>query len=248
MPSRKKAKGKARRAAKEAKAAEEKEEEMVALTSYDGGSLETQMQRLTLTIDDLFTGKWRELGGLSKLLVDGLQCHHGLELLERHCEEFVEAFHDGYNSCCDAGENDIGSCFEAGFAATKAGGRFADIWKNVAMLRKATSIYVTLGTQFIIDGNEDSAREFASIVCYFELQISNKMNNKRFINIQENAELHCADINTLVNYFRRRIPCNCLDKKYKEVRSIIKIGLCASPECSHPGRKVERKKMLTCTG
>ena len=166
MPSRKKAKGKARRAAKEAKAAEVEVKETVAVTSYDGGSLETQMQRLTLTIDDLFTGKWRTtLGGLSKLLVDGLQCHHGLELLERRCEEFVEAFHDGYNACCDAGENDMGCCLNAGFAATKAEGKFADVWKSVAMLENIVSYCVARGTQFILDGHDDAFRLEAFLAC-----------------------------------------------------------------------------------
>ena len=68
MPSRKKAKGKARRAAKGAKAvAVEEDEEQAALVANQDGSLEAQMQRLT--IDDLL----RE----SSVQV---QCLHGLEL------------------------------------------------------------------------------------------------------------------------------------------------------------------------
>jgi hypothetical protein len=51
-----------------------------------------------------------------------------------------------------------------------------------------------------------------------------------------------------VNFFRKRIPCQCLDKKYKEVKSIIKMGLCCNPACSLPDRQVERKKMFKCTG
>jgi hypothetical protein len=38
----------------------------------------------------------------------------------------------------------------------------------------------------------------------------------------------------------------CLDEKYKEVKSITKMGVCCNPKCSLPGRKVERKGMLHC--
>ncbi len=54
------------------------------------------------------------------------------------------------------------------------------------------------------------------------------------------------DEHTLVAYFRKRIPCKCLDEKYKEVKSITKMSVCMNPECSLPGRKVERKGMLHC--
>jgi hypothetical protein len=244
MPSRKKAKGKARRAAKEAKAVEEEvKEETVAVTSYDRGSLETQMQRLT--VDDLLRESGEAKNLLSKLLIDGFRCRHGLELLERRCEEFVEAFHDGYNACFEAGNNDMGSCFSAGFAST---GKFTDVWKSVAMLKDIAAFYVASGAQDILGGDEDNARELASIICYFEQQIAVAIEETPFINMQDVAELHWADMNTLVNYYRKRIPCKCLDKKYKEVKSITKMGLCCNQACSHPDRQVERKKMFCCSG
>ena len=61
------------------------------------------------------------------------------------------------------------------------------------------------------------------------------------------AELYHGDDHTLVNFFRKRIPCKCLDSKYEEVKSIKKIGFCLNPKCSLPGKKTERSKMLYCT-
>lgn len=125
MPSRKKAKGKARRAAKEAKAAVEEEEadEQAALVINQDRSLEAQMQRLT--IDDLL----RES--------DAVQCRHGLEKLEsgeeQLCEAFMWEFLEAYGKSIIAGDNNMMVNFNAGTEATKE--QFASVWKDAEKLR-----------------------------------------------------------------------------------------------------------------
>ena len=61
------------------------------------------------------------------------------------------------------------------------------------------------------------------------------------------AELMDADIHTLVCYLRKRIPCTCLDKKYKEVKHVKKTGECCNPHCSLPENRAERSKMFCCS-
>ena len=61
------------------------------------------------------------------------------------------------------------------------------------------------------------------------------------------AELMDADIHTLVSYLRRCIPCSCLDKKYKEVKHVKKMGECCNPHCSLPENRAERSKMFCCS-
>jgi hypothetical protein len=83
-PSRKKTKGKARKAAKDAKAREKNKEEDVKKKKQE--LLEEQMQRLS--IDNLL----RESVGAVK------QCRHGLELEyheEKRCRELLMAFEGG---------------------------------------------------------------------------------------------------------------------------------------------------------
>ena len=60
-------------------------------------------------------------------------------------------------------------------------------------------------------------------------------------------ELSSADEHTLVKFFRRRIPCSCLNEKYKEVKHVTKLGICYNPACLLPDRKTERCKLSQCT-
>lgn len=239
MPSSKKARGRARRAAKEAKAVEEEVEETVV--ANQDGSLEAQMQRLT--INNLL----RES--------DAVQCRHGYELEgneARLCLEFVDEFDRGYDERLHAGEREIRDLITAGVNATME--KFASVLLNdVEKMEHVVSYYVASATQNILDGNDDAAHINASFTSFFEAHV------RYFLKSGANppiggvggrriAELQWADMNTLVTYLRKRIPCDCLDKKYEEVKSITKIGLCANSACPLPERKVERKKMFTCSG
>jgi hypothetical protein len=231
MPSRKKAKGRARKAAKAAK------EQAVAVANQDG-SLEARMQRLTM--DDLLRGN---SGALQK-------CRHGFELEGREarlCFEFVKAFENALKALARAGDNDIASSLAGGTDATAE--KFSSVWNDLVMMEHVVSFCLASGAQYILDGKEGAVRFNAFIACYFEqfIAVFHK-ETLPSVNMTLIAELQWADMNSLVNYFRKRIPCKCLDKRYKEVKSVIKMGLCHNPACSLPDRQVERKKMLCCTG
>mmetsp|Transcript_9211 Transcript_9211/g.18519 ORF Transcript_9211/g.18519 Transcript_9211/m.18519 type:complete len:114 (+) Transcript_9211:288-629(+) len=65
--------------------------------------------------------------------------------------------------------------------------------------------------------------------------------------LQKLLEINSSDDHTLVSFYRKRITCSCLNEKYKEVKSIKKMGYCNNEKCPLPGGKVERSKMLYCT-
>jgi len=56
-----------------------------------------------------------------------------------------------------------------------------------------------------------------------------------------------VDEHTVVKFYRRRIPCTCLDKKYVEVKSITKMGICYNLQCNFLDRMVERSKTMYCS-
>ena len=225
MTSRKKAKGKARKAAKEAKA---KEEEEAAAAKKEQKSLEVQMQ--LLAIDGL------------------LQCRHGFE---RHdpdpsiSREFIFAFSDGCNTKFKSGERDLGILFDAGIIATDE--KYAAVWGDVAKMEAVVSFCVAIGTN-ILDENKHDASFFACLARFFEQRIATDLRKTQHaIKWQHIIELLRADDHTLVKFLRKRIACKCLDEKYKEVKYVTKMGVCSNPRCSLPRRRVERSMMFCCT-
>ena len=226
MVSRKKAAAKARKAAKEAKAVEEDVQEV----GQEQKALEAQMQQLTM--DEL----WGESGAVQ-------ECLHGFEVdhEQKRCVAFIEAFRRGYNEEFDSGGKNMVPCFGAGLEATEAL-KFTDNGMD-----KVVSRLLCEGAQNILDGDDRQARVEASFALYFEQFIAVYIEKTQpSINWHGVAELQFSDLHTLVKFLRKKIPCNCLDKKYNEVKSMTKMGLCSNLECFRSGKRVARSEMLYC--
>ena len=228
MPSRKKARGKARKAAKEAKAkeaAKEEESQAVNQPPREGSSLEEQMQRLVISNDT------------------PLKCQHGLVHIspgeEKICQNFIHAFIAVLFS-----QEDVGVAFATATEATKV--EYAGVY--ISKLETVISIFLASGTQRILRGDKREAQLYATLAFYFEdFMAVNVRKTKAVGSWAKLLELESADDHTIVSYYRKRIPCACLDEKYKEVKSVKKMGWCYNPSCSLPGKAAERSKMFCCT-
>ena len=226
MPSRKKAKGKARKAAKKAKAKEEESRAVVevAANKRQEGSLEAQLHQLVISD------------------IEPRKCEHGLIQLsageEKICLELINAYLHAFTL------HDVpGRAGQAIFVADQATSEeYADVYSS--KLDTVLSMILASGTQSILDGRNDIARRYAMLAFYFEDILAETRENQGYTKL---VELGSADDHTLVSYYRKRIPCACLDDKYKEVKSIKKMGICHNLNCSHPDGKVERSKMLSCS-
>jgi hypothetical protein len=106
--------------------------------------------------------------------------------------------------------------------------RFPDIWGDFSQMEKVISDLLSAATLHTLLNDTDGAHNDAGLAYYFE---------KIF-------EMRVADEHTLVSYLKSRIPCSCLDEKYKEVRSVEKMGFCWNPDCPSP--RVERSATLCC--
>ena len=222
MPSRKKAKGKARKAAKEAKAARGKEEGSRAVVA---NQRQEGLQRLGINVAS------------SKLCSHGYPCLSAGE--EKLCLEFINAFIAVFNS-----QDNMGEGFVSAEEATKE--QFAEVYAS--KLDTIISIILYNGTQCILDGDNRTARLNAMLAFYFENYMAvNVHMTQATLNVSKLIELESADERTLLSYYRKYISCSCLDDKYKEVKSVKKMGWCYNTNCSNPGGKVERSKMFSCT-
>ena len=225
MPSRKKAKGKARRAAK---AAAKEESQAVTANQRQESSLEAQMQRLVINN------------------ATPLKCRHGFVHLSPGEKKIFEDFINAFIAVFISSQVDLWDAFITAYEATKV--EYADMYSS--KLDAIISMFLASGTEYILDveGDNDIARLYAMLACHFEELIAVEVRKtKAIFSWTKIFELHGADDHTLVSYYRKRISCSCLDEKYKEVKSVKKMGFCYNGSCSIPGRRVERKKMLYCT-
>ena len=199
MPSRKRAKGKARKFAKEAKVAEAAKESQavveVATNQRQEGSLEVRIQGLIVNV--AFT----EL------------CRHGCPQLSpdnKICREFIDAFIAAFLS-----QDSFSGALLTATAATSE--EFVEIYSH-KNLDTVVSMLVCRGINSILDERNRLAQLYASLACYFEDYIAVcKWKTRAPLNMTKLAELYDADYYTLVSFYRKRIPCACLDQKYKEV-------------------------------
>ncbi len=169
---------------------------------------------------------------------------HGGSTLSHVEYEILQDFIDKFVAVESRTSFDVGRAFLAAHQATLE--EYADVYYS--KLDVVISGLLANGTEHILDWDNDQARFHASLACFFEERTAvHVRKSKVLMNWAQVYELHCADDNTLVQYFRKRIPSACLDKKYKEVKSVKKMGYCYNPNCSLPGRKAERSKMFYCT-
>jgi len=229
MVSRKKAKGKARKAKKEEdKDAHDDSSAAAAQQREQEGALEAQLQ-------------------MQRLLIDSLPppCKHGFDPFPAGhiCDRFVRLYLETFNA--SSGNNAANAILEAMAAVDK---KCPEVLHDSSKMKHILAYFSTEGTHRILNGDENAARITAARIIMFEEFLAVRVHKtKAGVQLQKLLEVYTSDDHTLVSFYRKRISCTCLDKKHKEVKSIKKMGLCNNDQCPLPGMKVERSKMLYCT-
>ncbi len=229
-----------------------------ALVKEQKGTLNSEMQRLKI-------GEQQTDGGDDALLEEAIKlaaveeqeikvkekenCTHGYNpssrFQARYCEDFVKTFLESYyastrgNSRIDR----LNSATDAWKAAVTTSIRSTSLSRNVSNTERVNPYSLAEGTKFILDGKSDDAR-----LCAVLALVMKRADEGKMPDVQKMIELLDGDEHTLVQFFRKQIPCSCLDEKYKEVKSITKMGICYNEDCPLPGNMVVRSKMLRCTG
>eukprot|EP00984_Skeletonema_dohrnii_P007850 scaffold2899_cov85-Skeletonema_dohrnii-CCMP3373.AAC.6 len=182
-------------------------------------------------------------------------CLHGAGPLcfEGICHEFVTAFRQEFFYAADhIGDADPSDCLIAAEDATKD--EFAEVWNDSDKMEIAISRLLSEGAQHILEGEHYDAHENAVFARYLEQHIAFELKqtqaNMNWVKIEDlwrTSDTMRGDVHTLVKFFRKRVPCSCLEKKYEEVKSITKMGRCYNPECPIPCGFVERSKTFYCS-
>ena len=161
--------------------------------------------------------------------IERLPCKHGADSLSS-CDiaiQLVIAFGGAYGKAietcdkCDSSKN-MHCIVEAHIATTD---EYAAVWLNSVKMEIATSCLFCMGVQEFLAGRYDDAREGATLAMYFE-QITAGLKRIQAVDWPKIREVSVADLPTLRNFFRSRIPCSCLDdEKYTTNANEIEVGL-----------------------
>ena len=246
---RKRNQGKARRAAKAAKAAEEANESEnnspTANSSEEADERDNNQAMTGRQEQSLLSAQMRQLQ------VREEECYHGFRPFTSPDDfrlQFVSEFHCSFHEANESGECSLSNGLIAAVKATFA--EFADVWdaSDSAKLEMVISYLLVFGTRDLLDDRLGRARDFATFARFFEQLIATDMKQTQALyNWPKIEQTYFSDDHTLVKFYRSRIPCSCLDEKYKEVKDIPKMSMCYNPQCNIPDNKVERSKTKYCS-
>ena len=232
---RKRNQGKARKAAKAAKAREEAEE------SRGKAKNDVVASEICITIP------------LYEPDSEGGKCIHNnnpppsSDLLRgnRFLYQFLHSFKGEFGEAIER-RTSVETCLKDAYYATRD--KFAEMWKDSTKLTLATSFLLSMGTEAILGGKYDNARDLATFARFFEQDIAVALKRTQALHKWPKIhETYQADLHTLVKFYRHRIPCSCLDKKYEEVKHITKLGVCYNPQCSLQSRIIKRSNTMYCS-
>ena len=141
---------------------------------------------------------------------------------------------------------DIWKLFAVAREATRV--KYPEVCADPAKLKMLVSFHLYMATQSVLEGEMIVAKTYAAMAFHLEECLAISFDKTRAtLTGAKLLELQSGDDHTLVQYLRKNIPCQCLDAKYEQVKSITKIGFCCNDQCSLPNRRVERRSMVYCT-
>lgn len=215
MPaSRKKAKGKARKAAKA-----QQQQQAAAAASSQRGALHCLYEPQPHLRSD---------GSSPHKLLKKCQHGFGTESFSGYkiCDSFMGPFMDAFNASGRHDDQDLRAAMDATYE------QFTEVWMDAAKLKWVISCFVANGTRYILDGTGDggedayAVKDYAIIAYYLEEYVKvtlkktqEKMDWNKICELQ--VRNHPSD-HDLVKFYHERNPCKCLEKLYKEGEKALK--------------------------
>ena len=243
MPSRKKAKGQARKAAKAKNEAAEK--------------ARTEKELLEEIFRDLEQSQIQRLQNSNQ---NSVPCMHGFDPFPEDdiCIKFIRSFVREFYKCMRKylhlmdDKRGLIECLSTARDSTQD--EYSEVWNSSAKMKQVVSYFLHNGTMHILEGDDNRARHRARhsalFARFFEEWLKVEVHRSQaYIDWPKVNECGVgqSDEHTLVKYLWRRIRCSCIDERYEEVKSITKMGVCFNPHCAHRNGTVERSKFRCCS-
>jgi hypothetical protein len=234
-------------------------EEAIKLAAAEKKQLkaDAKMQRLQIGNEDAFLEEAIKLAAAERKVLKAAaegemkqshdieiwKCTHGNISSEYYIQDFVHAFFDSYEGAKKLRRN-VGECIDEPYRATMR--EYIDVWTDSTKVDLVIRLIISNGTKFFLAGDKLRAQCFAYYSHLFEQhkEVYIHKTQAKF-DFNKLVELDRGDDHTLASYYKKRVPCSCMDKKYKEVRSIKKQGVCWSTDCM--AKTIDRSSLMCCS-
>lgn len=212
--SRKKAKGKARKAAKA-----QQQEEAAAAAAGERGSLHSQLQPRNNGNNNNNNAHQPHRTTTTK------KCQHGFGKETFHgwriCSDFMGPFMDAFNASGRHDDHDLRAAMDSTYE------KYSEVWKDPSKLEWVTSCFIANGTRYLLDGTgEGGTDKYAimdyAIIAYFMqeyVDITLRKTKQGIMEWEKICELQVGndpEVHELVRFYHARNPCKCLEKMFRE--------------------------------
>ena len=172
------------------------------------------------------------------------KCKHGDDISDRYIDGFLRAFLLTFEESRRSGRS-TDQCMHDVYNATES---YIDVWSNEIKLRMAIVAFLAAGTNSILTNPQGKfgPQSFALYANALEQHIEiNLSKTKATVDYKLLIDLENGDDHTIVSFYKKRIPCSCLDEEYNEVKSMKKKGVCWNVNCTKKGM-VDRSSLMCC--
>lgn len=254
MPSRKRSKGKARKAKAAAANAPSAMDDVAG--RYQLLASMNEQQGFDLNEDWLFH---QYLSSLSlenlKLIPPVIDCDHGFPSCSRQdylsCEEFFRAsMYSALDLDMQVMAVEGGASFEVALTVTAK--KYPELWNDDTKRELLQAYFLATGINLLMRQRKvpDGILLQVIVMSVLTLENYNKAENRSFGNLCLTADFfmkyqHIVQgcHRSIVRFFSTRISCSCLDEKKAETKTLPKVG-----RCDHCHENKDRSTLMLCTG
>ena len=172
------------------------------------------------------------------------RCRHGAKEVPDECHRFINTFYQEWSKS-PAKDDDTPPLMRA-VATTLM--EFQEVWRNKIYLEAVKAHLVSHGTEMILQSEfNDAALELACAIITmdnydpdsFSRTLRQPLPDKEYM---KNRDLSQGCGRSLVQFYSKRIPCSCLDKKYAALKAQRKTGVCTYCE-----QRKEHSRLMMCS-
>jgi len=120
-----------------------------------------------------------------------------------------------------------------------------EVWKDDTMKKMVIDEMLSIGTNLIIDKDIEVGRMISEAIILLEKYTSSENIHPSVLSkaTEDLLYIQSAEEREIVRFYKKRIPCSCLDDLYSELKkSQVRGG-----RCFHCKQTIKRKDLKTCS-